>query len=240
MGAMPRLILIRHGQASLFGADYDVLSPLGERQGAALGAWWAREGYRPSLVISGPRRRHLGTWAAARSAMPDAPEAVIDEAFDEYPATDLVARALGDPATGDDPLLGPALRSLQDAETDRARRFQSFFAALTRRYVEGRVGWEGLETWADFRRRVESAALALAAHPHGGRDTVVVTSGGAMAVLAGASLGIDDYGMLDLAWRIRNAAFVELIWRHGDAPPRFALDVFNAHPHLSADLVSWR
>ena len=240
MGTMPRLILVRHGQASLFGADYDVLSPLGEQQGAALGAYWARESFQPDRVISGPRKRHIGTWSAAQGAWPEAPDAAIDAAFDEYPATDLVARALADPATGQDPELGPLLRALQDAETGRARRFQGFFAALTARYVEGRAGWDGLETWAEFRRRVETAALTLAEHRSAGDKTVVITSGGAMAVLAGAALGIGDHGMLELAWRIRNAAIVELIWRREGAEARFGLDIFNAHPHLGRDLVSWR
>lgn len=237
---MARLILVRHGQASLFGADYDVLSPLGERQGAALGAHWAREGLRPERVVSGPRRRHVGTWDAARAAWPEAPSAEVVEAFDEYPATELVARALADPATPIDPELGPALRALQEADRDRAKRFQDLFAILTRRYASGELGWDDLESWASFRRRVEAAAAELTVDRPRGDTTVVVTSGGPMAVLAGASLGLGDLGMLDLAWRIRNAALVELIWRRDDGRPRFALDVFNAHPHLTPDLVSWR
>ena len=32
------VLLVRHGQASFGAADYDVLSPLGERQAAATGA----------------------------------------------------------------------------------------------------------------------------------------------------------------------------------------------------------
>ena len=35
---MGQILLVRHGQASWGAADYDVLSPLGERQAAALGA----------------------------------------------------------------------------------------------------------------------------------------------------------------------------------------------------------
>lgn len=240
MANMPRLILVRHGQASLFGADYDVLSPLGEQQGAALGAYWAREAFQPDRVVSGPRKRHIGTWSAARSTWPAAPEAVVDAAFDEYPATDLVARSLADPATGADPELGPALRALQNAEIDRARRFQEFFAVLTARYVAGQTGWDGLETWAEFRERVKTAALELATDRPDADKTVIITSGGAMAVLAGAALVIDDHGMLELAWRIRNAAIVELIWQRGSAEPRFGLDIFNAHPHLGRDLISWR
>lgn len=237
---MARLILVRHGQASLFGADYDVLSPLGERQGSALGAHWAREGRLPNRVVSGPRRRHVGTWEAARAAWPAAPSAEIVEAFDEYPASELVARVLADPATPDDAELGPVLRAFQEANCERAKRFQELFAILARRYVSGTLGWDDLESWAAFRRRVEAAAAALTLDRPRGDTTVVVTSGGPMAVLAGGSLGLSDFGMLDLAWRIRNTALVELTWRREGNQPCFALDVFNAHPHLTPDLVSWR
>ena len=41
LDAMSRLFVIRHGQASFLADDYDQLSPLGEEQGRALGAYWA-------------------------------------------------------------------------------------------------------------------------------------------------------------------------------------------------------
>ena len=41
---MSSLALVRHGQASLFADDYDILSPLGEAQARHLGDHWARRG----------------------------------------------------------------------------------------------------------------------------------------------------------------------------------------------------
>ena len=46
-----QVLLVRHGQASWGAADYDVLSPLGERQAAATGAFLA--GVRPDAVVHG-------------------------------------------------------------------------------------------------------------------------------------------------------------------------------------------
>jgi hypothetical protein len=45
------LYLIRHGQASFGAADYDVLSPVGERQSLALGE------HLPNWAAPGPLRR---------------------------------------------------------------------------------------------------------------------------------------------------------------------------------------
>ena len=50
-----QILLVRHGQASWGAADYDVLSPLGERQAAAVGACWPT--YRAGAVVHGAMRR---------------------------------------------------------------------------------------------------------------------------------------------------------------------------------------
>jgi broad specificity phosphatase PhoE len=42
------ILLVRHGQASFGGADYDVLSPSGERQARRLGAALAARGVQPA------------------------------------------------------------------------------------------------------------------------------------------------------------------------------------------------
>ena len=45
---MSRILLVRHGQASLGAADYDQLSDLGEEQSRILGAALATQGIRPT------------------------------------------------------------------------------------------------------------------------------------------------------------------------------------------------
>ena len=54
---MSVLTLIRHGQASFFDANYDQLSPVGERQMRALGEYWARRHLHFDEVCTGPRVR---------------------------------------------------------------------------------------------------------------------------------------------------------------------------------------
>src|SRR5438477_487415 len=54
---MSILTLVRHGQASFFDANYDQLSPLGERQMRVLGEYWARRGIGFDEIFFGPRVR---------------------------------------------------------------------------------------------------------------------------------------------------------------------------------------
>ena len=82
------LTLIRHGQASFFDANYDQLSPLGERQMRVLGEYWARRGLRFDEVYTGPRVRQQRSAevavAACRQTGQEWPEPVVLEELDEY------------------------------------------------------------------------------------------------------------------------------------------------------------
>jgi broad specificity phosphatase PhoE len=54
---MSQIILVRHGQASFLGSDYDKLCANGEAQAALLGKYWSQRGVVFSGVYSGPRVR---------------------------------------------------------------------------------------------------------------------------------------------------------------------------------------
>ena len=56
---MGQVLLVRHGQASWGAADYDVLSPLGERQATATGEFLAQ--LRPDAVVHGLMQRQRRT-----------------------------------------------------------------------------------------------------------------------------------------------------------------------------------
>jgi hypothetical protein len=65
---MGRILLVRHGQASLLDEDYDRLSPLGRVQAEVLGAWLGGRGREPQLVVSGTLRRQADTAGACVAA----------------------------------------------------------------------------------------------------------------------------------------------------------------------------
>jgi broad specificity phosphatase PhoE len=109
MGVVAELVLVRHGQslsnvafpaadarglleAEVSGRDADVpLTPLGESQAVAVGAWLAAlpAGERPQVVITSPYLRARETWRiAAEASGLDLPAPVTDDR--------LVDRLLGD------------------------------------------------------------------------------------------------------------------------------------------------
>jgi phosphohistidine phosphatase len=60
-----RLIIVRHAKADRPGGVLDLDRPLSERghtDTGAAGAWLAKHGYRPDLVICSPARRTRQTW----------------------------------------------------------------------------------------------------------------------------------------------------------------------------------
>src|SRR6478735_6393170 len=78
---MRRLILIRHAKSSWAdAATADVDRPLDKRgrDGAALvGAWLAREGYRPDAALVSTARRTRETWDVLAHALGDAPASYL-------------------------------------------------------------------------------------------------------------------------------------------------------------------
>src|SRR5439155_27137784 len=65
---MGRILLLRHGQASLMEDDYDRLSPLGHKQGEVAGRWLAARLGTPQLVVTGTLQRQRDTAAACIAA----------------------------------------------------------------------------------------------------------------------------------------------------------------------------
>ncbi|RXJ15693.1 phosphoglycerate mutase family protein, partial [Deinococcus metallilatus] len=82
---MSQLILVRHGQATPFEADTDRLSPLGEAQARAVGAYLAEAGLEPTDVICGSLvRQRESARLAAEAAGGGWPAPRIDSRLAEY------------------------------------------------------------------------------------------------------------------------------------------------------------
>src|SRR4051812_30533219 len=62
---MPIVLLVRHGQASFGGDDYDRLSDLGREQSQATGRWLRHRELRRPVVVHGSLRRQRDTAALA-------------------------------------------------------------------------------------------------------------------------------------------------------------------------------
>jgi broad specificity phosphatase PhoE len=226
---MGHLYLVRHAQASFFGADYDRLSGLGREQARILGEHWARHRVEFTRCYVGPRRRHHETQSIVAAAYQAAglpfPAAREIPELDEHHGTAVIKQTLGERD-----VTGPALHAAEVAPAERARAVREFFRLyndVMRDWARGTVAVEGIENWAEFRARSLRALDLLCAGQDAGRG-VAFTSGGLVSSAAGWLLGLDDERVIDLSIVLRNTAVTEVSW----SSRRRSLVSFNALPHL--------
>ena len=227
---MPKLILVRHGQASFFGADYDELSALGRRQAEALGTHWARTGVVFEAACIGPRRRHRQTLECVASAYRaeglgfPAPLELAE--LDEHHGPAIIKAALGeDPTTA---ALASASIATGDATAREAavREFFTHYNTIMREWARGAHALPGVESWAEFRARTLTALDLLCEGAGGAR--VAFTSGGFVSSAVGWLLGLDEDRVIDISLVLSNTALTEVGW----SARRRRLVSFNALPHL--------
>ena len=208
---MGQIVLVRHGQASYGAEDYDVLSALGRRQSAATGV--ALADLRPDAVLHGAMQRQHRTAevmaaAAGWSAVP-----ALDQDWDEM---DHLA------------VLDAQPRHF-DGEPDE-RQFQVWFERATARWLSGEHDGDYRESWSVFRDRVLGALARV-----GDGTTVVVTSGGPVAVVVSALLE-SPAAYPRLAPVTVNAALTRIVIGSRGR----TLVSFNEHAHLPGDLLTYR
>ena len=121
-------------------------------------------------------------------------------------------------------------RLVVDTEESR-REYFLLFRKTMRRWIRGDLDTPGVESWREFRRRVEGTAERLRQSANG-KTIAVFTSGGPSAAFAGYALGLDDLRTMELSWSISNASYTELLASKTDEEERFTLLSFNAVPHL--------
>lgn len=239
---MAELILVRHGQASAFEADYDKLSEMGHRQARLLGEHWAKSGARLDSAVCGSLRRHRETLAAVKEAY-DAkglpfPDVEEDAGWDEYDAYAVIGRLGPLLAEQDDEFALIQQRAQQELSgPHRNRYFQRAFEALMAAWVERRVAAEGVESFSHFHARVMDARARLIARSGAGR-VAVFTSGGPIGVNVQATMEAPLLQAMRINSRVRNASLTHFLFSTG----RVSFDSFNLVPHLEHDpsLITFR
>jgi broad specificity phosphatase PhoE len=210
---MSTLVLVRHAQASFGAADYDQLSPLGQRQAELLGAHLAQLGESFDAVFTGPARRHRDTAAIAGAGAHAAgvrwPEPIVVDELDEHDSFGL-------------------MRTLRPELRDRtARAWDGAFVTVMRGWLRGELTADGIESWPTFRARVQRG-LTRVLNGGRGRRVLAFTSAGPAAVVLQHALGTSEPKSYDIAWRLRNSALCRFL--HDDE--RLTLDALNLVGHL--------
>ena len=239
---MGRLILVRHAQASFLSADYDRLSPVGERQARLLGEYWAQRSVSFDRIFSGPRTRQKDTakiaGAAYSSGDVEFPEPMVMEEFDEYDGERVLRTAL--------PRLvetSSSIRELHEAflqspgPGEKRKSFQKLFEVVIGKWVDGEVMVPGTESWPDFCARVHRGLAKVVSGATSNEQMAIFSSGGPIAVAMQRALNLSPRDTLRTSWMSRNCSYSEFLF----SADRFTLSTFNAFPYLDdSELWTYR
>lgn len=202
---MPVVLLVRHGQASFGADDYDVLSEVGREQSAVVGRELARRGLRDPIAVCGNLRRQRDT---GQIAMPGA-DLRIDPRWDEYDHLGLLQRYVR-----------------HAAHDGTSKGLQVLLDQALAAWVDDAHGG-----WDDFSGGATAALAELGGGLAKGQDAVVFTSGGVIAAVCGALLGIGAAGVVALNRVTANGAITKVVLGGSGA----SLVSFNDHAHFEGD-----
>lgn len=232
---MSRLLLVRHGQASFFGQDYDRLSAQGVVQARRLGEHLARTGVQIDTSYVGPLRRHRETADAVASAyrrLRDGwPSSHLVDALAEHEAAAVMKTVLGlAEASGN----GGLTLTPSDDPAERRQLIREYFRRweqVARRWIGGEFPDLPHEPWPAARRRAADALALMTAPGRSGDTRIAFSSGGLICMIVGELLGLDDQRIFDLSLVFGNCAMVEIRF----SGRRRTLAGFNLTPHLGED-----
>jgi broad specificity phosphatase PhoE len=229
---MTTILAVRHAQASFGAANYDQLSPLGEKQAGLLGQWFKDIGIVPDAVVTGGLTRHRQTAEIALSAMPCQAEIVELDQFREFDSRDVMECHAPDFRTRH-------FERVKAGEITTHKDYHEVFVQSVTRWVSGRHDPEYKQSWPVFQSRVREG-LAEMVEAHSGAETVLlVTSGGPLTVLFQVMTGMSNTAVFDMGYSLLNCGLSRM-QTEGD---KLRLRSFNAVPHLERmrdkDLITY-
>lgn len=195
---MSKIILVRHAQASLGKSNYDALSDIGYKQSAILGQYLNKFSLIPEEVITGSLNRHQQTANEIIKAFPRKLSLQEDTNWDEFDFKKLIQLFLHH----------------HPEETPEHGDIRAFFTVLKK----SMLAWSTneldnekykLESWTEFSNRVQ-AAINSVLDDDKEKTTLIISSGGAIAMTLMKVLGVNPKTMINLNFQIRNTSFTEL------------------------------
>ncbi len=218
---MGTLYLVRHGQASFGAADYDQLSPLGQRQSVRLGQYLRGKGLAFEAVLTGSLKRHTQTLAGIAEGLGWRPEPLCWPGLNEYDSEAVIAA------------IHPCALPRPDTPETYRQHFRLLRDGLAQ-WMAGVVSPRGMPSYNDFVHGVTSA-LDHVRRQHQG-NVLIVSSGGPISTAVGHVLCTPPESTIELNLRIRNTSVTEFAF----TPKRHMLVSYNTLPHLdSPEHASW-
>lgn len=179
--ALPTLILIRHGQGSFGGVNYDILSETGVAQAQAVTHDLVHRGTRVDRVVSGALGRQQGT--AEPIAVAFGRSLQTDPRWDEYDSDDILEHH----STS---LVRQDRKAGSPAPEVSSREFQLVLERALLQWLAAGKASPCAESWPAFAARVSAALRELGRDLGPGETGVVCTSGGVLAALCVGLLAV--------------------------------------------------
>jgi broad specificity phosphatase PhoE len=225
---MPAIYLIRHGQASFGAADYDQLSPLGYRQGEALGRTLDAAGLLPAAVVCGRMKRHAQTAEACLGAMKHPAYWQEEAGLDEFDHMEIIGTHRPDLVNHGE------MAAFLKSQPHPAAAFEELFQQAMLQWIRGEGDYR--ESWQAFRQRVTESVHRLAGALNSGESLLIFSSGGPIGVMAQQFLGFPDEDWPAFSRRLVNAGLTRLAGRADN----LQLVSLNEHLYLNGELLSYR
>jgi broad specificity phosphatase PhoE len=203
---MTSIYLIRHGQASFGKAEYDCLSELGEQQATHIGnSFRARLGAFDK-VLRGSMQRHQQTADGCLSAMDHkgiTPQ--LDAAWDEYDHQDILAQFDLQLATAQ------GVKNYLSQQNNAHKALEQVIGQAFNRWISSQHNADYIESWPNYQARIQAAMANLVSGLKGEKCVAVFTSGGPIALLSQAILGVPAENLMTLNWTLVNCGITKLM-----------------------------
>jgi broad specificity phosphatase PhoE len=202
---MSTLYMFRHGQASFGQENYDQLSSTGYRQARIVAKHLRAVGMSFDAVYTGEMDRQKQTFRTMADVFTDAgrvlPSPVAMADLNEYDSEGVWQKFL--------PLMARENPDLDLDETDLVKNpkaFQRIFARLVHLWINGAYGLPDVESWTMFRTRIAKALKTIMQQEGSGKDVMVFSSAGPIAVAVQLATGMPDDRCIGISWQVMNAS----------------------------------
>lgn len=221
---MASLYLIRHGQASFGSANYDQLSPLGQRQADVSGRFFADVGMHFAQAVSGDLSRQRETGERILASQAEAATLRVDPRLNEVDNEGQIAALL--------PMLcerDAAFAERVKAGRSDSKQYQKVIQAVFNAWVSPDCPeLPGTASWPDYLAGVKGALEEAMSSAAGSSDTAIFTSGGTIATAVSWVLGVPHEKIYGFYEPVFNCSITRLIFSRG----RVSLSNFNDTAHL--------